>query len=311
MSWMESGSTCRVIPVADWKHVNALDSVRVGLTVTIFLCHCSYILPDKINHYIGALTGFALEMFFILSGFLAVVSYNEKQLVSTRKFLVKKLAKIWPLHFLMYLATFFLQLIQSSFRISLTDTVKQTVANLCLLQSWTPNEAYVYSYNGVTWFLSSVFFCYLLTPFTIRLLKRESRDRMAFVLFLTLMLRFLYTAYFNHFVGVGGFCYVNVFPPYRFSEYFAGMVLGEIYMKTGTRMKSNGVQISGFVLFFLAFFICLWNGTIWTVNSLFICIELFMLYTLIFYEGIFDWISNRGIVCLISKHALSVYLVPR
>ena len=55
--------------------------------------------------------------------------------------------------------------------------------------------------------------------------------------------------------------------------------------------------------------ICLWNGTIWTVNSLFICIELFMLYTLIFYEGIFDWISNRSIVCLISKRALSVFLV--
>lgn len=209
----------------------------------------------------------------------------------------------------MYLATFFLQLIQSSFRISLADTVKQTVVNLCLLQSWTPNEAYVYSYNGVTWFLSSLFFCYLLTPFTMRLLKKESRERMAFVLFLTLILRFLYTAYFNHFVGVGGFCYVNVFPPYRFSEYFAGMVLGEIYINTGMRIKSSGVQISGFVLFFLAFFICLWDGSIWTVDPLFICIELFMLYTLIFYEGIFDWISNWSIVHLISKHSLCVFLV--
>lgn len=209
----------------------------------------------------------------------------------------------------MYLATFFLQLVQSSFHISLADTVKQTIVNLCLLQSWTPNEAYVYSYNGVTWFLSSVFFCYLLSPFTIRLLKRESRDRMPFVLFLTLMLRFLYTAYFKHFVGVGEFCYVNVFPPYRFFEYFAGMVLGEIYVNTGKRMKSNGVQISGFVLFFLAFFICLWNGTIWTVSSLFICIELFMLYTLTFYEGILDWISNWSTIRLISKYSLSVFLV--
>lgn len=305
MPRMETDSTCRVIPVAERKRVNALDSVRAGLTVTIFLCHCSYILPDKINRYIGSLTGFVLEMFFILSGFLAVVSCNEKQLVPTRE--LKKIAKIWPLHFLMYLATFFLQLIQSSFRISLADTVKQTVVNLCLLQSWTPNEAYVYSYNGVTWFLSSLFFCYLLTPFTMRLLKKESRERMAFVLFLTLILRFLYTAYFNHFVGVGGFCYVNVFPPYRFSEYFAGMVLGEIYINTGMRIKSSGVQISGFVLFFLAFFICLWDGSIWTVDPLFICIELFMLYTLIFYEGIFDWISNWSIVHLISKHSLCVF----
>lgn len=85
MPRMETDSTCRVIPVAERKRVNALDSVRAGLTVTIFLCHCSYILPDKINRYIGSLTGFVLEMFFILSGFLAVVSCNEKQLVPTRE----------------------------------------------------------------------------------------------------------------------------------------------------------------------------------------------------------------------------------
>lgn len=89
MSWTERGNACRVIPVADWKRVNALDSVRIGLTATIFLCHCSYILPDRINLYVGCVTGFALEMFFILSGFLTVVSYNEKQLVSTRRFIVK------------------------------------------------------------------------------------------------------------------------------------------------------------------------------------------------------------------------------
>lgn len=309
MSWTENSNKCRVTSAVNQDHVYALDTVRAGLTATIFLCHCSYILPDRLNHYIGWLTGYALELFFIISGFLAVLSNDKNQAISTGKFMLKKLAKIWPLHFLMYLATFFLQLFQSAFNISIRDTVKQTFVNLCLLQSWTPNETYVYSYNGVTWFLSSLFFCYLLTPFAIKMLRRGSRERMAFLLFLSLMLRFLYKAYFNHFIGVGGFCYVNVFPPYRFFEYFVGMVLGKIYMNTGNRLKSNGVQVSGFVLFFLAFFICLWSETIGTVDSLFICIELFMLYTLVFYEGVFDWAAKCRVIRFVSGISLPVFLV--
>ena len=195
------------------SRVYSLDVLRVLCTLCLFLCHASFLLPATLNDYIGALTGFVLELFFILSGFVTMVAWKQPQ-----GFFIKKVKKVWPLHFIMYIACFVLQYLYNPQVWSFSDSVKQTAVNLLFLQSWTPNETYVYSYNGVTWFLSSLFFCYLFTPVFVRFILKHIKHA-GVILAAIISIRFLYVTSFNSFIGEGGFCYTNVFPLYRFLEY--------------------------------------------------------------------------------------------
>lgn len=285
------------------NRVYSLDILRVGCTLCVFLCHASFLLPATINDYIGTLTGFVLELFFILSGFVATVTWNDQP-----RYFQRKILKVWPLHFVMYLACFVLQYLYSPEAFSIIDSVKQTVVNLLLLQSWTPNEVYVYSYNGVTWFLSSLFFCYLLTPVTVRIIRKHI-EQAGFLLAAIISIRFLYVICFNSFIGEGGFCYTNVFPPYRFLEYVLGMTMGAMHRNTDKRSKNSFLQAFGAACFFFVFVLLKRNGEIWNVSVMLIFFELFMVYALAFYEGALDGIAKWKPIQYLNKISLPFFLV--
>lgn len=284
------------------NRVYSLDILRVLCTLCVFLCHASFLLPSTINDYIGALTGFVLELFFILSGFVAAVTWNDQP-----KYFQRKLLRVWPLHFAMYLACFVLQYLYSPEAFSFIDSVKQTVVNLLLLQSWTPNEVYVYSYNGVTWFLSSLFFCYLFTPFAIRIIRKHI-EHAGFLVAAIISIRFLYVICFNSFIGEGGFCYTNVFPPYRFLEYALGMTIGTMHRNIGKRSKNSFLQVAGAACFLLVFVLLKRNGEIWNVSKMLIFFELFLVYTLAFYEGVLDVIAKWKPIQYLNKISLPFFL---
>lgn len=77
------------------KRVESLNLVRVGLIFTIFLCHSGDMLPDVIGYYAGTLTGYALQLFFMISGFCCLLSGYGKDL-STGPYMKKRWWKIFP-----------------------------------------------------------------------------------------------------------------------------------------------------------------------------------------------------------------------
>lgn len=278
-----------------------MDLLRVLCTLCVFLCHASFLLPATLNDYIGALTGFVLELFFLLSGFVVMVTWKDRKC-----FFWDKLKKIWPLHFVMFLACFILQFLYAPDAFSVIDSIKQTSVNLLLLQSWTPNEIYVYSYNGVTWFLSSLAFCYLLTPVFAKFLSKHI-EHVGVMVVAIISIRFLYVTCFNSFIGVGGFCYTNVFPPYRFLEYSLGMTIGAICRNAPRR--HSFIQTLGPICFLITFVLLKWNGEIWSISKMLIFFECFMIYTLSYYEGILDTIAKWKPIQYINKISLSFFLI--
>lgn len=293
------------------RRVYSLDVVRICLMLVIFLCHSSYLLPGKLVDYVGSLTGIALEMFFLISGFLAVFSRRDEEnslLHSTKNYVWGKFKKIWPLHFVMYVACFILQYIQAGRVLDINLTIKTSITNLLFLQSWTPNETYVYSYNGVSWFLSSLFFCYLLTPVAIKVLEKF-KTHLVWILVMTIVVRYIYVTGFHYFIGTGAFCYTNVFPPYRFLEFFAGMTLAMCLRYQGKRKESSTVQIISIVCFFVIFILAKWNGTLSVINPIFLSVELLLIGGLSIYRGIFDFVSSTKSIQWLSGLALNFFLI--
>ncbi|MGA4533297.1 acyltransferase family protein [Ectopseudomonas chengduensis] len=107
---------------------------------------------------LGVNLGQGVSFFFILSGFiLAYVYPSLGSWREIRKFWWARIARIWPAH----LACLFLGflLIPYSFEI------KTFLANVFLVQAWLPLSKYYFSYNAVSWSISSELFFYLAFPF--------------------------------------------------------------------------------------------------------------------------------------------------
>ena len=135
-----------------------LQSLRFVFVMMIFMSHFAYrgFTPFDAGGDCG------VAFFFLLSGFTMSMGYGRSIADGSFRFsryLKRRLLKVYPLHLLC------LFLFLALFRPTLDGTLP---INALLLQSWIPDSAYYFSYNGVSWFLSSLLFSYLLFPIAYR-----------------------------------------------------------------------------------------------------------------------------------------------
>ena len=132
------------------QKLNSISFLRFFAFLNIFLYHSSEFEVFSIPYNAAWAVGF----FFILSGFLA--GFWHEKIESPLKFsywknyIIRKFRKIYP---------FFLVTMILTLPYGRNEGIFQLFINLFLLQSWRP-EGY-FSYNGVTWFLSTIFFLYI------------------------------------------------------------------------------------------------------------------------------------------------------
>ena len=107
----------------------------------------------------------------------------------------------------------------NAFYISLKSGFISLGLNLALLQSWTQNP---YTFNSVSWFLSSLLGVYFVAPFALKLFKKV-KSKYGYVLLLAIvwLVRFL-LEYFN-----GKLYYINSnhFPVFSILTSIGGMLL--------------------------------------------------------------------------------------
>ncbi|MBR0414974.1 MAG: acyltransferase [Clostridia bacterium] len=183
--------------------------------------------------------GEVMPFFFVLSGFVLTLAYNERAekltLRSEAAFLSKRIRKIYPLYFLVLLVCFAYYA-----ALSLTGRQEQSVfvylkyfiIDTVMLQSWIPIKDYYFSLNGVAWFLSSLVFSYaLFLPFKCLTLKIRNKagKAPAILLCAVLLITGVYLIVAKNVLQLEQY-YTYVFPIFRAFEFFAGMVLAEIFL---------------------------------------------------------------------------------
>ena len=103
-----------------------------------------------------------VSFFFVLSGFiLFYTNRNITSMADALRFLAARIARIWPLH----VATLFLTLLfvpQPWGPAGLA--LGPAFLNATLLQGWIPLPGYFFSFNAVSWSLSTELFFYLSFP---------------------------------------------------------------------------------------------------------------------------------------------------
>lgn len=163
--------------------LSALMSLRFVAAVGVFLLHVSNVTGATLHpgrtieqwpSWLQVLhEGYYRQTFFLmLSGFVLVYVYGERLRSRpdgfTRGFLVRRLARIWPLHVLMLLVM--IPGAIDDFLLQPLRVAAAFLANGLLLQGWFPlvpateHANIPNAFNGPSWALSSELFAYVVFP---------------------------------------------------------------------------------------------------------------------------------------------------
>lgn len=197
----------------------SIEGLRSILMLLIFLEH----YPDSPIK----LGGFAVCFFFMLSGFTLSYGYQDKILsgiIRYKDFIVGRVLKIYILHWLLLPIGFYIH------RDTWMYTSKYVIANFLLLQSWIPNHYSYYSGNGVSWFLSTLLFCYIIYPYLIRKLSTLSIKANIVVCIFFFLLRIV----LEHIISqnqVTNWLYISPFV--RWLDFSIGILVYRFYQQLG------------------------------------------------------------------------------
>ena len=224
------------------KHLGALDGIRSFACLEIFCCHCLW--------KGGAL---GVSLFLILSGFLLSYRYLPQNTAAALpdvtpsglvRFAWKRLSKLYPLHIIMMAVVIIVQLVQGEFQNNDDWTVLfvRIILHVFMVQTWVPVDSFYYSLNGLSWYLSTIQFCYLCFPLLLRLLKKlDIVKGMLFSLIVVFVVQVCIARISLTVFGIsdtGHYYLTYVCPLFRIFDFVCGCLLGAVFSKLPTLHKN-------------------------------------------------------------------------
>ncbi|MCX5880717.1 MAG: acyltransferase [Deltaproteobacteria bacterium] len=214
------------------KSLNALTSLRFFAAAVIVIHHSKGSFGLDSQWLMELPTSQPVSFFFVLSGFILVYVYPSlKGMKDVSRFLIARFARIWPLHVVTFLLV--LLFIPANLRNrGGMDIPSLILTNLCMVQSWVPIWNYYFSYNWLSWAISTEFAFYLFFPWLLNAWHRTWHIKLLCALLMVVAI----ISYANmadlpsgeamgttEHVGYAGL--VNIFPLGRLFEFALGMAL--------------------------------------------------------------------------------------
>lgn len=239
---------------AQSSRAEQMQFLRFAAFLVIFLFHAEALVPVPFPAWNAAVS--SVSFFFVLSGAVTGYSGYAKAYKPGWHAVVgdmrKKLRKMYPLYFLVTLFTVFYSdipvLLANHEFANAVAPIALLVRHLLLLQSWFPSG--YFGYCGVGWFLSALFFLYLLNQPMMMFLKKTEKKQHCFLIFSVLIASFI--------LITTGYCYLTrnadmsflqyIFPPARMGEYLSGMVLGFMIRRHKIRQTPEKKAVFPFTL---------------------------------------------------------------
>lgn len=184
-----------------WQRTKAFQGLRLLFFVSIVAGHCGQTICGG--------GGELCSFFFVISGFL----FTKKE--SWTLYIKKKVLTIFPIYYFCLLLHVVGRIYKGHGHIGW-----DIMPHLFLLQSWIPEVNHTpHYYLGPAWFLSSLLFCYLLSPLFYQLV---SKHRYLFLTILPILIIYTHTTDWG-----GYFTWATYYSPIeRLFEYLLGMTIG-------------------------------------------------------------------------------------
>lgn len=221
--------------------IRSLTGIRFWLCLSVLCVHLPFPryersfgpLVDSLVHN----AGFAMVGFFVLSGFCTALGYSKKfgelSRVNYTQYIKRRLWKLYPLYFVtvVWFAADGLTMQHSP-----KDLVHYALAfgySLSLVQSLSVVKWGM----GSTWFVSTIFFCYLATPFALSRSCKWSVRKLAAAILLCLLAFAVLRAAASPMSEATRLGFLYAFPGARIWHYLAGLFLGQIFLRAPRELR--------------------------------------------------------------------------
>jgi peptidoglycan/LPS O-acetylase OafA/YrhL len=163
----------------DNARLDALTGLRGLAAWLVMLFHIAPFFSKSLHASTLALFSkgyLAVDLFFILSGFVMWLTYADQfkrnGLRAIRPFLIRRIARIYPLHFVMLIATFIFAVLVVIAGKPLPDQYPMATLpfHFLLIQNWGFTDRL--AWNDPSWSISTEFAAYLVLPFAASILTR-------------------------------------------------------------------------------------------------------------------------------------------
>lgn len=217
----------------------ALSSLRFFFFFFVFIGHLG-LTKIAVGH----------AFFIILSGFILMYVYEDRIMsnkISHKKFFVKRLIRIYPLHFITLL--FSMIFVYKEIAENFTYFLSKLISNLFLVQAFIPNNEYYFSFNGVSWNVSVLLFCYLIFPKIVPYFSRINIKQFTVLMFAIVVLittmMLLVEEKWHH-----ALFYISPFT--RFFDFIFGIYLYKLSAFLYKRqINYNAVEVLAVIIFFI------------------------------------------------------------
>ncbi len=231
------------------RKLDALTSLRffAGMALLIFHIAGSFNCYDKFWEN-GLAWGQTVTFFFVLSGFILAYVYPKLENASqSDRFLLARIARIWPTH----VVGFLLAIAFVPLALNIPNVVPIAIAHIFAVQSWTVNDSVIFAFNVPSWSISTELFFYLCFPFLIRSVTKNWSLALGATLLLSLCsVPFCYADKWPQLpdYGMTAPLYININPLCRLFEFALGIATCLLYRQLVARYSDDVVASSDSVL---------------------------------------------------------------
>jgi peptidoglycan/LPS O-acetylase OafA/YrhL len=251
----------------------------------------------------------AVSFFFVLSGFILCYVYPRMETWEARgRFLLARFARVWPAHLASFVLLVILAHKLGRLQVeSWAEALSVGAVNLSMMQSWFISPKYFFSFNAVSWSISTEFAFYLFFPFLIHRWEKTWWWKMAAALALAYGMIWL-AVYWQlpdyspmtvprDKMIISTLVYIN--PLARVFEFTLGMFTAMVWKKTEARLPLG--RWGGTLLELAAFALVL--GNMYVTEDWAPGVKMWHWLGMPGYE----WLRGGGIVCL--SFAALVYVM--
>lgn len=216
-------------PQTTSKYFDSLTGIRAVAAYMVFFHHFNPLPKSNILHYFVNELHIGVTVFFVLSGFLIAYRYMDIDDFSFKNYMVNRIARIYPIYFILTTITFIVQAIQYEFKF--TQLLVYGL-NISMLKGFF--DQFKFTGVGQGWTLTVEETFYLLAPLFFILLRRNKNYLLFIPLFFISMgigLVLIFSK-FNLFGFFSSFEFMFTYTFFgRCLEFFIGIALALFYKK--------------------------------------------------------------------------------
>jgi len=228
------------------NNIPALTSIRGLAALAVVFYHINLTFGGGLFFFSLFKHGdLGVDLFFVLSGFIMAYVYHKENMSKKyflffyRKFIISRIARIYPLHLITLLFTLGLVIILPDFYNRYPDyfTEASFIYNIFLIQNWGFIKV---SWNMVSWSISAEWFMYLLFPFMLLIKSYIIKSYQIALLAVTTITLHYSIIFYYEWAGYGGMSLggmIRVF--FEFSLGFLVFFIKHLFKKTFISFKGN------------------------------------------------------------------------